>query len=413
MASRIVVTGMGLLSALGDSPERFHGSLCEGASAAGPVSLFSPEGFAAQLAGEIRDFDPRAYLGEKNFRPLDRTSRLVASAAQLALADSGWTAEMRAAQEVALVLGTMFCSVHTISEFDRRALTAGPSYVSPLDFANTVINAAAGQTAIWHQLRGMNSTIAAGSASGLRAIGYALEQMRTGRVTTALAGGAEELSFEGFCGFDRAELLARGSQVGPGFAAPFDKSHGGFFLGEGAALLMLEEAGAANARGAKILAEIRGFGSAFDRSRGADEKSGAEAIRRAMQSALDDAGSTSNQIDGVIASAGGGAADHSEALALQSVFGGQDRFPCVTSVKSATGEALGASGAFSVIALLESMRTGRLPGIARLTTPDETLPPGTISSRSREISLRSGIVNSIGLDGNCASLVVTAPERAS
>ncbi|HSU82392.1 MAG TPA: beta-ketoacyl synthase N-terminal-like domain-containing protein, partial [Thermoanaerobaculia bacterium] len=149
MGRRVVITGAGAISAVADSPARLHAELCAGVSGLKPVELFSTEGIGCHQAGEIRPFEPRDYLGERNLRPIDRTSRLLVSAAQRALDESGWTAELRAGREIGLALGTTFCSVKTISEFDRRNLQLGPSYASPLDFANSVINAAAGQAAIW------------------------------------------------------------------------------------------------------------------------------------------------------------------------------------------------------------------------------------------------------------------------
>src|SRR5262249_2961328 len=169
---------------------------------------------------EIRSFDAKKYLAGKNLGPLDRTSELVASAAQLALDDSGLTDVARNNVEVGLVLGTMFCSVRTISEFDRRSLEAGPAYASPMDFSNTVINAAAGQTAILHGLRGINSTISTGTTSSLQAIAYATDMIRTGGAEVILAGGADELCFESFFGFDRAGLLCRSDNGN--FPIPFD-----------------------------------------------------------------------------------------------------------------------------------------------------------------------------------------------
>src|SRR6185295_7099376 len=209
MRNNVVITGIGVVSSLGDSPASLHRSLCESRSGLKPVKLFDTAGLGCPLGNEITDFDAAKYLGPRNLRPLDRTSRLVASAAQLALEDSEWSAEMRNGEEVGLVLGTMFCSVHTISEFDRRALEAGPRYASPMDFSNTVINAAAGQTAILHGLRGVNTTISTGVTSGLEAIAYATELIRSGREQFVLAGGADELCFESFYGFDRASLLCR------------------------------------------------------------------------------------------------------------------------------------------------------------------------------------------------------------
>src|SRR5438128_2431836 len=234
---------MGVVSSLGDSPALVHDSLCRGISAIKPIQLFTTTGLGCPLGGEIVDFNATKYLGQRNLRPLDRTSRLVASAAQLALEDSGCSAEMRNAQEVGLVLGTMFCSVHTISEFDRRAIEAGPAYASPMDFSNTVINAAAGQTAIVHNLRGVNTTMSTGITSGLEAIAYAADHIRSGRARAVLAGGADELCFESFYGFDRAGLLCRSETRAGDFPIPFDARRNGWALGGVAALLMLEPVG--------------------------------------------------------------------------------------------------------------------------------------------------------------------------
>jgi 3-oxoacyl-[acyl-carrier-protein] synthase II len=212
MRRSVVVTGAGVLSPLADSPAGLHAALCAGKSAFKEIELFSLDGLSSngsgpRRAGEIRPFEPRDYLGERNLRPIDRTSRLLLAAAQRALDESGWTPELRAEREVGLMLGTVFCSVKTIAEFDRRGLQLGPSHVSPLDFANSVINAAAGQTAIWHGLRGVNSTISAGEASGLLAIATGTSQIRGGHAGALLAGGAEELCFETILGHLRAGRL--------------------------------------------------------------------------------------------------------------------------------------------------------------------------------------------------------------
>ncbi|MBV8199615.1 MAG: hypothetical protein JOZ15_03220, partial [Acidobacteria bacterium] len=193
---RVVITGTGVVSPLGDSPAALHRALAAGTSGRKPIELFETAGIGCHEAGEIRPFDPQGHVGERNLRPLDRTSRLLVVAAQLALADSGCSG--RSDMEIGLVLGTTFCSVRTIAEFDRRGLRLGPNHASPLDFANSVINAAAGQAAIWHGLRGVNSTLAAGEASGLLAIAPAGELVRNGRAEAVLAGGAEELCFESF-----------------------------------------------------------------------------------------------------------------------------------------------------------------------------------------------------------------------
>jgi 3-oxoacyl-[acyl-carrier-protein] synthase II len=412
MQRRVVITGAGIISTLGDSPGKLHASLCAGRMGLGPIQLFNTDGLKCRLGGEISAFAAKDYVGEKNFRALNRATQLVISAAQMALDDSGWTPEMRRDQEVGLVLGTMFCSVHTISEFDRRALLSGPAYASPLDFANTVLNAAAGQTAILHNLRGVNSTIAAGTASGLQAIAYATELIRSGRAAAILAGGADELCFESFYGFNHAELLC-GSNHTPGdFPIPFDSRRNGFALGEGAAFVMLEDAEAARERGAHILAEVKGYGCCNDPSRGADDEKAINAIARAMRLALNDARMTTEEIGCLSASANGSLRqDRHEAMAVAACLNGHGQNVAITAIKSMLGETLGASGAMQAVALLETMRDGVLPGIRQLEHVEKGFPLQNASAHCQEVVALNGMINSIGIDGSCCSVVISRREE--
>src|SRR5215471_7016348 len=401
MANRVFITGAGIITPLGDSLSKLHSELCAGRGAVDRVSRFETQGLACHLGAELGSFSAERYLGKGNIRPLDRTSQLVAAAAGLALEDSGWAAEMRRAQEVGLVLGTMFCSVHTISEFDRRAVAAGPTYASPMSFANTVINAAAGQTAIWHRLRGVNSTIASGSSSGLQAIVYAAQLIAGGQGRALLAGGAEELCFESFLAFNRAGLLCGSNHESDDFPIPFDSKRNGFALGEGAALLMLEEAESATSRGARVLGEIRGWGSAYDPSRGASDDRSIEAISRSVRIAMDQAGMTSGEIGCLSASANGSVGgDRREALATASALGKRAAYLPVTAIKSMLGEMLGASGAIQVADLAQSIGDGVLPGIHQLERIDEDNPLRMLSEDPIEIAVPTGLINSIGFDGN-------------
>jgi 3-oxoacyl-[acyl-carrier-protein] synthase II len=408
MERRVVVTGIGVISPLGDSPVALHTALCAGQSGLQPITLFDTDGLVCKQAHALAAFTPETYLEKKNLRALDRTSRLVTVAAKLALEQSGWSTEMRQQHEVGLVLGTMFCSVHTISEFDRRGLTLGPTCVSPMDFANTVINAAAGQAAIWHDLRGVNSTIAGGITSGLHALAYATELIRSGQAAALLAGGAEELCFESFCGFDRAGLLCGSRHDTREFPIPFDARRNGFTLGEGAALLMLEDAALATERGAHVIAEITGHGSAYDLARGTESQQAVAAIARAMRLALQDAQMDPSDIACLSASANGSVlADRHEAQAIATVFKEGARDLPVTAVKSMLGETLGASGALQTVALLAAMHDDVLPGIWHLEQVEEDFPLYRIGPCNQHVPLRNGLINSVGLDGNCCSLVIT------
>lgn len=417
---RVVVTGAGVVSPLGDSPAALHQALAAGASARKPIELFETSSIGCHEAGEIRPFDPQVYVGERNLRPLDRTSRLLVVAAQLALADSGWAANgarpaAAAAAEVGLVVGTTFCSVRTIAEFDRRALRLGPSHASPLDFANSVINAAAGQAAIWHGLRGVNSTLAGGEASGLQAIAQAAELVRAGRADAVLAGGAEELCFESFLGYYRAGRLcgslASGAAERP---VPFDARRNGFSLSEGAALLMLEDASAAAARGAAVRAEVLGSGAAFAAASG--EAGMADAATRAVRLALADAGVTPAEIGCLSASASGSVpVDRAEARGVAAALGEWAAELPVTAIKAMLGEGLGVSAAWQVVDLVETIGDGVLPGIAGLDQVEPGLPlplPETAPAATRRLAPAARqrvLVTAVGADGHCAALVLGAP----
>jgi 3-oxoacyl-[acyl-carrier-protein] synthase II len=403
---RVVITGAGALSPIADSPAGLHAALCTQKSALKPIEIFPLEGIAglgARQAGEIRPFEPKAYLGDRNLRPVDRTARLLLVAAQQALESAGWTAERRAQHEVGLVLGTTFCSVRTIAEFDRRAVQLGPSYASPLDFANSVINAAAGQAAIWHNLRGVNSTVAAGEASGLLALAYAADLIRGGRADAALAGGAEELCFESFIGHHR------GGRLGSACTVPFDSRRDGFALAEGAAMLLLEEAESAAARGTRVLAEIRGYGEAFAVSAG--EEPGADAVARAVRLAVADAGIEPGDLDVLSLSANGGIhSDRCEALGIAAALGPAGSARPATAVKAMLGEALGASGAFQAVALLGTFADGALPGVLGLEKTDGGFPLFGVAAHTRTLERRPrlGLLHAMAWDGQCCAVVLEA-----
>lgn len=397
---RVVVTGIGLVTPFGDSFASFADALLAGRTAFAPVTTFDAARAACPLAAEVVGFDPERHLAGGNHRQLNRNGQLATSAAKLALADAGWEKNGR---EAGLALGTMFGSLRTIAEFDRRALTAGPLYAKPIDFANSVINAAAGQTAIWHGLTGVNATVTGGPAAGLAALAYATDLLRLGRAEAVLAGGSDELNFETLLGFERG---GRTSREAP---RPFAAGRDGFLLGEGAALLMLEERESARARGAKILAEVVGQANAFDPKRGADEASAVDAAARAIEGALAEAGidpAAIDAIDAVSAGANGSpAGDRAEALALARVFGERSKSLPVTAVKSMLGEALGASGAYQAAALLVALERGELPGIPGLETLDPELPIGARAERQK-LDLQVGLVHAAGFDGHHTALVL-------
>lgn len=422
---RVVITGGGVLSPLEASPLAAGEDLESFWSALGTAqdtrAAFRPfaelqldrdaetDRLSRTTAAGVR-FDPREHL-EGNYRPVDRTGQMAIIAAQRALAASGWSAERRAEYEVGLVLGTMFGSLHTISAFDRRGVEAGPKYVKPLDFANSVINAAAGQAAIWLDLRGPNSTVTGGSVAGLQALGQACELVRSGRCDALLAGGADELAFESFFAFQQAKLVGSGE-----LPAPFDARRDGFVPGEGAAFLMLEAEETASARGTEVLGTVAGHGTAFDPSRGRDPKSMSAAVARAIRAALADSTEGDSTRDDAtpvtaidIVSAGGcglPSTDAAEARGLEQVLNGSSASIPVTAVKSRLGESLGAAGAFQALAALGVFAGHALPGVAGWQKADPDLPPLDLSETAREANARRALLTSVSFDGLACAVVL-------
>jgi len=405
---KVVVTGVGVIAPVGDTLEAVHGALCRGESGFRPIEAFKTDAAEAQglsnlVAGEVPGFTARDYLRPGNLRPLDRAAQLAAAATHKALRQAGFEEDL-AEHEVGLVLGTLFGGIHTISAFDRRALEAGPQYAKPLDFANSVINAPAGQTAIWHRLRGVNSTICSGTASGLLALGYAADLIRTGRADALVAGGADELCFESFLGYRRTGR-STGSNGQPPRSVPFDPSSTGFTLGEGAALLVLEAEESAAARGAKPLAIIRGQAGGFGIQGGSEARD--EVLSRVIREALEDAGVGPRDLAAVSASASGlPATDRAEAEGLAHALGEGGASLPVTAIKSMLGESLGASGALQAAVLLKSLAENQLPGIAGLKVPDNGFPLSGALSSAQSIQGSTGLVSCLAFDGHVGALVL-------
>jgi len=386
MGPRIVVTAAGVISPIGAGLEKFGCALYSGRSAVGPSVRFP-----GNTTAEIADFQPADWLG-KGIRVMDRSARLLAVAAHMALSSAELSQEGvdTPDPDLGLVCGTVFGSVHSITSFDWSGLEDGPSLVSPMEFPNTVINAPAGQAAIKHRLRGVNSTVCAGLASGLHAIQYAADFLRFGRARALLAGGVEELCDESVLGFRKAGAISES-----GCALPFSESRDGVAPGEASALWMLETADAAQARGRAPWVEICGFGStqAAHRIDAFDLRGDGPAS--AIEQALSAAAIAPESVSCIVASASGSrAGDEMERRALERVFRRPLADLPVCAPKAAFGEAMGASGALCALT-------------AGLALQEQSLPPTRgFRDSCTPIVGDYALVNAFGCDGNNASLVI-------
>ncbi len=353
------------------------------------------------MAAEVRNFTPQTWLGNKGIRVLDRSARLLCVAARMALTATGLQQQEgnEGDPDLGLVCGTMFGSVHSITSFDWSGVIDGPTYVNPMEFPNTVINSPAGQAAIKFKLRGVNSTISAGLASGLYAIHYATEFLRFGRATALLAGGVEELCEESFFSFGKVGVLSPTGRL-----QPFGTDRDGIVLGEGSALWMLETAASAQARGVKPLIEICGFGAAHDAHDIQEFRLRGEGATSAIEQALQAAEIEPAAIGCVIAGASGSrAGDGMETHALREVFGSRLEQIPICAPKAAFGEALGASGALCAVTAGLALARRTLPPTAAFRAAEPDL---RLSSESQEIQGEYALVNCFGCDGNNAALVL-------
>ena len=405
MSCRVVLTGRAALTPLGNAPTEIFERLCAGERAIAEVELAVPAGAAATagrlIGARVANFQPADYLPRRTLRALDRPAALLSSAAKLALADAGLSSGDTAnGGEIGVVVGSRYSSMSTIASFDRRVLDEGPRCASPMDFANTVLNAAAGQTAIQHGLRELNATIAAGASSGLRAIAYAVDLVRSGRAVALLAGGVEELSYESALALRGTDRLSE-SVAG---ATPFAANREGVAPAEGVGLLVVEELEHARARGARILAEFGGNASGFDPRAPGSEPS-VDVLTRIAASAIAASGLEASAID-LVSTGGSGSPelDRAEARALAEVV---DPAAAWIAVKAALGEGLGSASALQVLVAAECICDGRVPGISGLTTPEPGLLVPADSAQTRRVHPSQALVLSVGSDDLSCALVLS------
>jgi len=401
-----VVTGAGVVSPIGIGRAAFFDALRAGARAGAPPETFNPSphaGGGGVAVAEVRGFDAATFLGDKGLRTLDRLAKLMIVAARLALHDVGlknagaWAKRPAArgpdggaswADRVGIVVSNAYGSIEAITELDRVAALEDPRYINPARFPLTVSNSAAGYVSIWEDLRALNMSVSDGNCGALDAVTCADLLLAGRRADVLLVGGAEAMT-EGL-------YLALSRLGGPTGSRPCEPGDGGALLGEGAALLVVETRDGARARGASPLAEIIGYGTAFapPPREGVLMHASAGAIERAIASALAGARIDRGAIDVVISSlSGSGPFDDAELTAIDRAVG--DRV-CVVAPKLAWGEALGAGGAFAMLAAIGWIREDVRTHVIR----------GAPSTRAE-----TALVVSTGYYGNASALVMRAPER--
>ena len=402
----IVITGIGVLSPIGIGKDHYGEALLQGKTGFREISLFDTAPFRVRIAGEIADFDPVSILGKKGLRTLDRSTRLISSAAVLALEDSQLRITENNTHSIGVSVGTTFGSLHSISQFDRVGLIEGPRSVNPSHFPNTVINSPASQVSIRCRIKGFNTTVSTGFCSSLDAVSYAADFITLKRADVVLAGGVEELCEETFLGFHSLGCLS-GMDGSEPVSRPFDAGRNGIIFSEGAAVLVLEEEGHALDRGAEIIAVIKGCGNAFDSAADRSFSHAGTGLAEAIRLALRDADLRPEDIGYISACANATRGlDRMETRAIKEVFGRHARTIPVSSVKSMVGESFSASGALSLAAAAVAINRGFIPPTVNYREQDPDCDLDYVAGNARKKQIETALVTSADPYGNNTAVVI-------
>lgn len=419
MKRRVVVTGMGPVTPLGIGISIFWQALKEGRSGIAPISSFDSEGLPSRIAGEVTGFDPLAFMDGKTAQRLDRFCQFAVAAARLALNDAGLAQgqELEAAgiqdHRAAVVVGSGIGGMATLENQHRVMLERGYSRVSPFTIPMIIPNMAAGVLGMFLGFRGPNLCTVTACAAGAHALGVGLQLVAGGWADLCLAGGVEAsvtpLSVAGFCSM---RALSTRNHDPQGASRPFDAERDGFVIAEGAGLLVLETLEGARARGARIYAELAGFGMSCDayHMTAPDPESRGAAL--CMEEALRSAGIHPEEV-GYINAHGTSTPynDRAETLAIKKVFGDLAYHIPVSSTKSMTGHLLGAAGGVEAIATVMALYEEVLPPTINLEHPDPECDLDYVPGQSRRAEVRAALSNSFGFGGHNACLAFRAWEE--
>jgi len=371
------------------------------------ITLFDPEGYESQVAGEVKDFDPAKYMDRKEARRADRFTQFAFVAANEALAQSGYEIDPADGTDVAVVIGTAIGGITTLmAEYDTL-LARGPSRVSPFVVPMMLPDMAAGQLSIRLGAKAVNYCLVSACASGADSLGEAANIIRRGDAEVAIAGGTEAaITPIAMAGFAAAKALTTCNRAPEQASRPFDAGRDGFIMAEGAGVLVLESEEHALARGARILAEFAGYGATSDAFHITQPDENGEGAARAMRKALAQAGLSGDDI-GYINAHGTSTLmnDRLETLAIKKVFGDYAYELPISSTKSMTGHLLGAAGAIEAVISVLALQNGIIPPTINYETPDPDCDLDYVPNVARPAAIEAVMSNSLGFGGHNASLV--------
>ena len=402
---RVVVTGIGVVSPVGNTLEETWNNLVNGVCGIAPITLFDTTDYKAKVAGEVKNFEPRDYMTKQEILRSDRFTQLAVAAAAQAVEESGVIGTVDPAR-IGVYFGSGIGGINTMTKEHAKLLNKGPARVSPYCVPMMIANMAAGEIAIRYNCQGAAMPAVTACASGSNAIGEALRQIRHGYADAVITGGSDAAVNElGVAGFVNMHALST-SEDPNAASLPFDKRRGGFFIGEGATALVLEEYDHAVARGAKIYGEVCGYGSTCDAYHMTSPAPDAAGGARAMIQAMEEAGYSES--DRVYVNAHGTGTpmnDSGETTAIKTALGEEKAHEIlISSTKSMTGHLLGAAGAIEAAVCLKALETGIVPPTINLEEPDPACDLNYVPNKAVEAEIDLCLSNSLGFGGHNACL---------
>ncbi|HXV48166.1 MAG TPA: beta-ketoacyl-ACP synthase II [Candidatus Binatia bacterium] len=409
---RVVVTGVGLVTPLGTGVEKNWQALTAGRSGIRKISHFAPEAFASRIAGEVPDFKAEDFIEPKEIKKMDLFIQFALGATALAMADSGLKIEGEFAESVGVIIGVGMCGLDTLEVTKEALIAGGPRKISPFFIPKVISNLAPGHVAIRYGAKGVNLTPTSACASGTHAIGEAYHLIRCGLQDAVIAGGAEAaITPLGVGGFAAMKALSTRNDEPERASRPFDSERDGFVIGEGSGVLILEERARALERGAKIYAEVIGYGANGDAHHMTAPAPEGEGAARCMRLALKDAGIAPSDVDYI--NAHGTSTEYNDAnetTAIKAVFGEQSAKLAVSSTKSMTGHLLGAAGAVEGVYTALALHHGILPPTINYENPDPACDLDYVPNQAREAAIKVALSNSFGFGGTNACVIFRRSE---
>jgi 3-oxoacyl-[acyl-carrier-protein] synthase II len=405
---RVVITGMGVVTPIGNDLDTFWRNLQNGVSGIGKIQAFDTTAFDCQIAGEVRDFEPKNYFkNPKDVRRTDRFTHLAMAAAKMAMDDSRIDLEKTDRQRFGVIVSSGIGGLKTLEDQHTTLMTKGPGRVSAFTIPMLISNMASGLISMEYGLQGPNLCIVTACATSNNAIGESWRIIKFGDADIFLAGGAEaSIVAIGLAGFSSMKALSTRNDEPQRASRPFDRDRDGFVMGEGAGIIVVEELEHAKARGAKIYCELTGYGLSADAYHMTAPPETGEGAARAMQIALEHARTRPEQVDYVNAHATStGLGDIAETRALKNVFGESAKKVSISATKSMTGHLLGGAGAVEMAACALAIRDSVIPPTINLENPDPECDLDYTANVAKQKKVRVAVNNSFGFGGHNATLV--------